>query len=131
MNLLLPKSALLLSISAHFPRFFIKIDGFENPLLEIDGFGQTHRTHANAAPVYLILCKIKGKIPVNLAIMLMGTLHNSARQLSSTTYLSLEQGLFKWCFLRLCLRGDQHKVQNVMLFPMRGWNSKLHINALF
>ena len=28
---------------------FPKIDGFENPPLEIDGFGQTHRTHAKGA----------------------------------------------------------------------------------
>ena len=29
-----------------------KIDGFENPSLKIDGFSRTHRTPANAAPVY-------------------------------------------------------------------------------
>ena len=50
MNLLLPKSSILRSILAHFLDFFSKIDGFENPLLEIDGFGRTHRTHANAVP---------------------------------------------------------------------------------
>ena len=31
---------------------FPKIDGFENPPLTIDGFGQTHRTHANHATVW-------------------------------------------------------------------------------
>ena len=50
MNFLLPKLALLLSFLAHFPLFSSKIDGFENPLLKIDGFGRTHRTSANAAP---------------------------------------------------------------------------------
>ena len=28
---------------------FLKTDGFRNPLLEIDGFQGTHRTHANGA----------------------------------------------------------------------------------
>ena len=51
MNFLLPKLALLLSFLAHFPRFFSKIDGFENPLLKIDGFHGTHGTHANDATV--------------------------------------------------------------------------------
>ena len=34
-------------ISCIFIDSFSKIDGFENPLLKIDGFGRTHRTHAN------------------------------------------------------------------------------------
>ena len=29
---------------------FPKIDGFQNPNLEFDGFGRTPRTRANAAP---------------------------------------------------------------------------------
>jgi len=28
-----------------------KTDGFENPPVKIDGFGRTHRTHADGAPV--------------------------------------------------------------------------------
>ena len=37
---------------------FPKIDGFKNPSLKIDGFGRTHRAHADGgAPVVpLLVC---------------------------------------------------------------------------
>ena len=35
--------------------FSPKNDGFENPSLKIDGFGQTQWTHADEAPVIMIM----------------------------------------------------------------------------
>ena len=32
-----------------------KIDGYENPSLKIDGFGRTYWTHADEAPVIMIM----------------------------------------------------------------------------
>ena len=43
------QSALKISQISHLP--FRKFDGFENPSQKIDGFGRTHRTHADGATV--------------------------------------------------------------------------------
>ena len=45
-----------------------KIDGFENPGLKIDGFGRSHRTHADEAPTALAPPLIKRRSETNLRI---------------------------------------------------------------
>ena len=36
-----------------------KIDRFQNPSLKIDGFGRTHRTHADEAPASSVDCSLQ------------------------------------------------------------------------
>ena len=39
-----------------------KIDGFENLPVKIDGFGRTHRTHADGAPVSTLEHQFRGDL---------------------------------------------------------------------
>ena len=54
MNWIMLFAFLIAQMGSFIPSFYCqtqKIDGFENLFLKIDGFGQTHRTHANDATV--------------------------------------------------------------------------------